>query len=461
MTSEASVLERTPGSIGLNYGITKGIATTKGTGRAWHGRVLVYGDSDAVFNAFAAAFQSQHPEIAFAPTENCNSDSEAEFAERVERLARTEDVLLVVSDRFASRSPAGVERYDLARVVRERSGEGKAVVALVAVIDPPQRRIRYVDHVIERGAFLQNLCDAVQCVSRLVRYKLPPLEIAAARAPAIEVRPVGSVSELRECLALRQKVYRTLNYLDLNPDDEPGDLDLNYFDPSALHFVAVAGQEIAGTARLIVAGAKSLHTSLFGGTARVRQEYGAMCEQIAATCPALKWGQNRGPTAPLPVLAAFDYAQLGAEADISPSDLCEISRVVVAEEFRGLGVSRLLVRACIAAAFDLRQRYVLLDCIPQHAAMYEKFGFARVEGYAQAWGIGQLAILMSLGLKDVPDNVAVQIAERDLEMMRTWRLNGSPPRKTLCLCGNGRCWVRGEYGNKGLRDCPRKASFMQ
>jgi GNAT superfamily N-acetyltransferase len=159
------------------------------------------------------------------------------------------------------------------------------------------------------------------------------------------------------------------------------------------------------------------------------------------------------------LLASFDYGKFVPDAKVAVGDLCELSRVVVAEKFRGCGVSRLLVRACIAAALELKQRYILLECIPQHARMYEKYGFERAgENHQRAWGIDQLATVMRLALEDVPTNRAVQVAKRDIAMMRVPRPRAQPPG-SLCLCRLSLCWERGEYDNRGLLDCPLKANF--
>jgi predicted GNAT family N-acyltransferase len=464
MVGTLNILERTSGSLGPEYyrvGEVPIVPQSQDVGTSVRARVLVYGSSDAVLEAIAATIRSWESSIAFESIEICDQDSESEFADRVERLAGIEDALLVVSDRFATPSGGG-ERYDLARVVRERTSEAKAVVGLLAVIDPPYRRVGFVDGLVERSANRHALRQAVDRVLCATRYKLPPKR-PCVRTPAVEVRPVTTAFELRQCLALRYQVYKLLNYHFEGPEDEPANLELDYYDASALHFIAVAADNrIAGTARLIVADGKTLRGSLFRGAAKVRRDSRVLCAEIAAESPTLEMNLERGMSgAALPLFAAYDYDELDASTNTQIGDFCEISRVVVAEEFRGMGVSRLLARACTAAAFDLQQRYVLLECIPQHVRMYEKYGFSKIKDSSNrhAWSINQLLAVMSLHLEDEPGNLAVQIAKRDLDMMSSRRLDMSS-RKALCLCGKRQCWDVGEYGSKGSRDCPIKASFM-
>ena len=45
----------------------------------------------------------------------------------------------------------------------------------------------------------------------------------------------------------------------------------------------------------------------------------------------------------------------------------EVSRVIVSPLHRGLGISALLMRAVISAAFHLKKKFLLLECVPAHA----------------------------------------------------------------------------------------------
>src|SRR5262249_2239588 len=353
---------------------------------------------------------------------------------------------------------------DLARLLREATANGRAIMALLGVVDPPLKRICLVDSCVPRDADAEVLSRAVERALGAIRYKVPPAERPHAGSWPVEVREVGDLAELQKCLALRYAVYRLLGYLCDSTHMERTGWELNYFDQSALHFVAVApgegGDVVAGTARLILADAKIGRGGLFGDRARIRRRYGALCEQIVGARPELNKELERGPSAALPLLASFDYGELVTDPNVAVGDLCELSRVVVAEKFRGHGVSRLLVRACIAAAIELKQRYILLECIPQHARRYEKYGFERAgENHQRAWGIDQLATVMRLALNDVPTNEAVQVAKRDVAMMRVPRPRVQPPG-SLCLCGLSLCWEHGNYGNRGMWDCPLKTNFV-
>jgi ribosomal protein S18 acetylase RimI-like enzyme len=425
-------------------------------------RVLVYSESGDLLNRVANAAREQANTSSYSVIERCEFDSKATFADRVAELARTEDAVLIVSDRFTAASGNG---DDLATLVRERSSDGKAIISLLALADPPVRRIGLVDCVVDGSAGDKALAEAMQQALSAIRYKIPPTVRSLDQTSSIEVRPVANAAELQRCLALRYEVYNLLGYLYEREDNETVGLELDYYDPSALHFIATVPGEpdrVAGTARLIVADTRVRRVRLFGDTARIRERYRLLCEQVAATSVLLKNKMEIGPgAAALPLLAAFDYDDLTPCASDTVGAFCELSRVVVAEEFRGLGVSRLLVRACIAAAFELQQRYIVLECIPQHVGLYEKYGFTTVRSsnHRRAWGIDQLAVVMRLDLDDVPTNEAVQIAKRDVAMMQIPRSDTAPP-SSLCLCRISPCWERGAYANRGLRDCPRRIGFL-
>jgi predicted GNAT family N-acyltransferase len=430
--------------------------------------VLVYSESDDLLNRVVnagivvnAAREQANP-TPYPEIERCDFDSKVTFADRVAELARTEDALLIVSDRFAAQSGNG---DDLAMLVRERSCDGKAVIALLALADPTVRHIALVDVVVDRSADAKALGEAMQRALLAIRYKIPPAERSFGQTSSIEVRPVDNAAELEKCLALRHGVYKLLGYSYDGADNETDGLELEYYDQSALHFIATVPGDpdrVAGTARLVVCAIRVGNGRRLFDTAHIRDKYRGLCEQVAAKSFALKKKLETGSvTAALPLLAAFDYDDLSPRAGDPVGAFCELSRVVVAEEFRGFGVSRLLVRACIAAAFELQRRHIVLECIPQHVRLYEKFGFTTVTSSKprRAWGIDQLAEVMRLDLDDVPTNEAVQIAKRDVAMMQTRRSDLALP-SSLCLCRISSCWENGNYANRGQRDCPRRIDFL-
>jgi len=142
----------------------------------------------------------------------------------------------------------------------------------------------------------------------------------------------------------------------------------------------------------------------------------------------------------------------------------ELSRVVVAPQYRGLGVSRLLVRIAIATAFDLEKSFLLLECVPTHAKMYAHYGFTLLEGHhCRAQELDQVAVGMRLNLQDDPSNQACTLARRDIQMIKEGKFDSNQlfGSKFLCLCHLTTCWRDGIYELRATKKCPLRKLFVQ
>ena len=103
-------------------------------------------------------------------------------------------------------------------------------------------------------------------------------------------------------------------------------------------------------------------------------------EELASL--AVKYGPPRGEL----LLARVDGVAVGCVALREwDSERCELKRLFVAEDCRGLGVGRLLVDSILAAARRLGYRRAVLDTFPERMAkavrMYEGYGFKRIAPY--------------------------------------------------------------------------------
>lgn len=71
----------------------------------------------------------------------------------------------------------------------------------------------------------------------------------------------------------------------------------------------------------------------------------------------------------------------------NPPDICELKRLYIAPESRGLGAGRMLLEAAIIEAKNLGYKEMLLDTLPSMVAarrMYRAFGFEEVEKYYES-----------------------------------------------------------------------------
>ena len=128
--------------------------------------------------------------------------------------------------------------------------------------------------------------------------------------------------------------------------------------------------DIAAAARLFAAYAASLPFDL-------------SFQNFAAEQAGLP-GKYAPPTGAL-LLAHRDGAVIGCVA-LRPfeGDRCEMKRLYIAPEGRGLGTGRALVTAIIAAARDAGYREMLLDTLPTMTAaiaLYKSFGFGPIAPY--------------------------------------------------------------------------------
>jgi hypothetical protein len=169
--------------------------------------------------------------------------------------------------------------------------------------------------------------------------------------------------------------------------------------------------------------------------------------------------REENPLTPFPIMDNTDFGELWPQFlhHYDYQETAEVSRVIVAPRARGLGVSALLMRASIAAATELRLRHLLLECVPAHVGMYQKYGFDPLpQRHCRARELDQFAVGMRLELDaaSIPDEAKARL-RKDLRMLRIGLkskgiLLGS---RGLCLCRRSECW-EGEYAGWGAPTCP-------
>ena len=250
---------------------------------------------------------------------------------------------------------------------------------MVALAESPVARVSDVDVTLARESDRVALRDAIVKAATGLRLKAPPPTRADAGASGkVRVEAVQSMDQLRDCLALRKKVYGLMSYLPDKIVADPGGIEMDGYDIGAIHLAAMRGPEVVGTARLVAelpADANSIS--------------GISFEALHTFCKHREWSQkiarragrhvreqalNR-PFFPLPILQSSDFSERWAEMLEQTSPGAELSRLVVAPACRGLGISALLIRAVIAKAFQIHRRVLLLECIPTHVPMYARYGF--------------------------------------------------------------------------------------
>ncbi|MFQ6006947.1 MAG: GNAT family N-acetyltransferase, partial [Woeseia sp.] len=356
---------------------------------------------------------------------------------------------------------------DLTKSIRKEFLDTNHCVGLVGVVPGESHRTTDIDRVIS-GTNLEpgDVREAVLKTSQGMRLKMPPQrQTLLDRENAVRVQVVQSEEQLLECFRLRHQIYGLMAYLDEEVASTPSNIEIDSYDTKSLHFIATEHRtgETAGTLRLVLPGKPRIfRNSVVGDVDEVLDHQAEWCTSIARKVPEPVFREKIETAGffSLPIFQSFDFRARWQNVLMPPMAYGEISRVVVSPQYRGLGVSKLLVRAAIAAAFDIDKHFLLLECVPAHAEMYAKYGFERLEGHhSRAQDLDQIAVGMRLIFKDVPPKAAVDMAKRDISMIRdgpadSLMLFGS---KHLCLCGRTPCWTNGEYQYRNHVTCPLRA----
>jgi predicted GNAT family N-acyltransferase len=392
------------------------------------------------------------------------------------RLSR----VVVVSDRLVKRK--GSDRYEPTDLVKEmrqpfRMQRAGHLLGLVGLVDGEPHRTTDIDLLASlqdvRSTALKS--DILRVANAL--WLKSPFRHRTTREEefAVKVRWARSQHELRESLGLRFQVYDALGYLEEGLSQNPDHLELDWCDTHALHLCAVDSRsaDVVGTLRLVLPAHRKrclrdaswipdrLDFADVSGLSDVVRAQGVWIERIAEQRDSL-WQRilQATPLTPLPIMCNSDFGERWPRflEEYGQQGTGEISRVVVRPRYRGMGISRLLMRAAIATAVELKLSHLLLECIPQHVAMYSKYGFTALpKHHCRARDLDQLAIGMRLCLQDeASTNIGVATVNRDRRMLTCEEtchqvLLGS---QGLCLCQFSDCWKQAKYRRWGDRFCP-------
>jgi predicted GNAT family N-acyltransferase len=359
--------------------------------------------------------------------------------------------LIALSEMLANRDEDGKwHPTPLAREVRQLYVQNPAhVCGLIAILDDHPHRISDIDAVLKTDEVAPESLKRklLQVAIRLWLKSPVSAPSSQANQDAICVYSVQSETELKECFKLRHRVYDALGYLEEPVSRSASRMDIDSFDTKAIHFVAVdhRSQEFVGTARLVTTVPQHIGQIVIGDPWRVIRNHANWTKTIATQAlleedRVFREKINQSVDLPFPILLNSGFGtKYSAFMDrLPPTFGGEVSRLVVSPLHRGLGISALLMRAVISVAFHLKKQFLLLECVPAHAKMYEKYGFRLIEGHhCRAQDLDQLAVGMSLSLEDHPFNKAVALAKSDARMLGDSGF--------LCLCRNTECWKRHEF----------------
>jgi GNAT superfamily N-acetyltransferase len=328
------------------------------------------------------------------------------------RAAGTTKKFILVSDRLAART-TGAPQWgptDLAMRIRHWLQTAHQITcALVAMTDPGVRRVRDIDVCVPRDASTERFDEAILAAATAIGIKSQPVPRRTS-APLPTVRPASSIDEIRQCLTLRKHVYGLLHYLSPEQMDDPSGLELDAWDDSSIHFAALERGRIVGSVRLVLElpPTPPLTIGINLGLFHVFHEQRSWIRTLVRKLPRAFRERFDRKRFLLPILQSTDFESRWRHTLERIAPAAEISRVVVAPDQRGRGISRPLITAAKDSARELRRRAAVLECIPAHQPMYEQYGFRRIPGvHSRDADLDQYVVAMQYGLESGQDDRSI------------------------------------------------------
>lgn len=318
---------------------------------------------------------------------------------------------LVISDQLINDDNT---QSKIAEEICEDVRNSSSVCGLIALTEQETPHVQGIDvNNISGRTGREKLRDNIVKITARLWYKQPPINLFRSNKGnlfSLEIIPIIGQEALQKSLALRGRVYASLGYINLLEAQTP--IEMDAYDLTAIHFLVIdhANRDrVAGTMRLIVPGLNAVVSMMSQHRLDTSEEW---VRNIAKNHPNRKlWRAiEHGSQSALPVFDAFTYfdaeeeLKLSIDKSLMPRNVCELSRVIVAPEYRGMGISSLLVNHALKVAKELKRQYVWLECAPHHIGMYEKCGFTVKDYkgqhfYKRAQRLDTWAVAMSLDIK--------------------------------------------------------------
>jgi predicted GNAT family N-acyltransferase len=301
----------------------------------------------------------------------------------------------------------------------------------------PHHRIPDIDRTVppdcRRDQWLNTLRLTVEKLLYLDRPKIKRLK------HPIVIREIGNrETEMMEYFRLRHRIYNVMGYIDADIERAPSRMEINRCDKYAIHIGAF---ERVGTREKLIGTARVMHTG------SLESPCSRYVTALADQDPVLKLKMQEAMTMRLPVFQSMRSArmnQLFSDTLTAEKECGELSRVIVAQRYRGMGLANLLVKFAVFQANRHNVDPLLLECLPIHERFYNRFGFQKIEG-EEGRVIGVEQSMIAMALHPVATQDFVSGAEVVVEKAR------------LCACRHRECY--GEtYRLYRTRECPLRSA---
>ena len=242
---------------------------------------------------------------------------------------------------------------------------------LEVIIRPPRpvQQQNEVDDPPHSSLLVDNCTIAVQNT-------LPAIHKSILRKhfdKTITVRKLEDINDFKQYFKLRYQVWNEVGYLLAYMQSTNNLLELNYTDRTALPIgVFNQNQQLIASARLVFpAGQESSYVPLIQGI--IDETKSEQLKKNFAYPNTLKH--------PFDLLECFQGFN-GYFANLVKKGIrnAEVSRVIVAPEYRHSGLGEVLVDSLISTAYTEQVDLLFLACKKEHKNFYEQCGFRIIEG---------------------------------------------------------------------------------
>jgi|HubBroStandDraft_6_1064221.scaffolds.fasta_scaffold00604_7 predicted GNAT family N-acyltransferase len=281
-------------------------------------------------------------------------------------------------------------------LARECQAEfGQNAFGTIAIMPRP-RRVEDIDRTINSNCTDCDLENTLRLVTDRLDYISPPACPRALNAHSITVRSLrtNNETELREYFSLRHSVYSIMGYLEEEVEDSRSKLEVNEADVHAIHLVALhrdgKQERLVGTARVVT------NTEPDGSFQRT-------LEAIVRNDPVARQHLDTPYSLGLPIFQSHKGMNRIIQEVFARDKTCgELSRVIVAPEFRGCGISRMLIGEALRKSIGKGVDRLFLECLQVHEALYQEHGFKRISGVVgPVVDVGRTMIAMEMRAESI------------------------------------------------------------
>lgn len=261
--------------------------------------------------------------------------------------------------------PLGYEQQDVCDLLGDFAGK------LEVIIHSPSasHRSGEIEEVPSSSLLKENSVVNVHNTISALRKSLLKLRLR----DVVSVRELRFEEDFENYFSLRYKVWTAMGYLPPHEDSPEIQWELNFTDRTALPIGAFTNDgRLVGCARLVFPLGRETH------------HVGLIQSMVAETGNA-KLMENlaypKGLTHPFDILESFHgFREYYAGLVRRHIRKAEVSRVVVAPEFRGYRLGEVLVDSLLSLATRHGIKVLFLACLAKHEIFYSRCGFKRMEG---------------------------------------------------------------------------------